>query len=205
MAAALEAQPRLPWLREMPPGTLTAVGFAVWAVSFRYSGFDQVYLIFSMLFFILGPGLGHGRGGSRFSAYSVFNEGQRHLLGDLRPEQIDAENRGNIMLERANQEDNAGGGLVDLLEDTDGGETPVVRSRDANRPCQCGSGKKAKRCCFAPPPRPEAAEVTEGAVRPRNLRHATPATDNEPDPMLDRWRCEMTVVDSGQDRPRSKR
>eukprot|EP00913_Durusdinium_trenchii_P018857 g17720.t1 len=54
----------------------------------------EVYLILSMIAFIFGPGLGEGRG--EYSAYSIFNKGQKHLLGDLRAEQLDAEQRRHL-------------------------------------------------------------------------------------------------------------
>merc|ERR1712217_860830 len=68
-----------------------------WALVFRWSGFDQVFLIFSVMALICGPGLG-SRVGNQPSAYSIFNRGQRHLLGELRAEQIDAEQRGDHYL-----------------------------------------------------------------------------------------------------------
>merc|ERR1712039_375423 len=62
---------------------------------------------------------------------------------------------------------------------------PIVRSRDANRPCSCGSGKKAKKCCFAP-------KKTAGG---EGSKKSTAA--EEKDPLLEQWRSQFEVVQTG--------
>ena len=37
-----------------------------------------------------------------------------------------------------------------------------MRGRDLNRPCECGSGLKAKKCCETLPPRPVADTRSPG-------------------------------------------
>ncbi|CAJ1348641.1 unnamed protein product, partial [Effrenium voratum] len=138
-------------LLEFPCWLWYGAALVLWVLTFIYTGYDKVYLILSAMAFILGPGLGEGRG--EYSAYSVFNRGQRHLLGELRAEQLDAEQRGDQQLAGYADREPDGGGLIEL-PGTEEEDKPTIRSRDANRPCSCGSGKKAKRCCFdARPPR----------------------------------------------------
>eukprot|EP00918_Siedleckia_nematoides_P098528 GHVU01215580.1.p1 GENE.GHVU01215580.1~~GHVU01215580.1.p1 ORF type:complete len:156 (+),score=20.81 GHVU01215580.1:2217-2684(+) len=97
---------------------------------------------------------GEGSGGERHSAYSVFNEGCRALLGDIRPEQIDGELRSG----------GRGGGSAspgaaatkwvqlpkDDSDDSFEGDRELAKPRLGNKACRCGSGKKTKKCCGAP-------------------------------------------------------
>lgn len=77
--------------------------------------------------------LGERSGGA--SAYSVFNRGANYLLGDLRLGRIDQQLRN---ADAAVEDD---GQVVQF-------NAPVeIRSRDANKKCPCGSGKKLKKCC----------------------------------------------------------
>ncbi|CAK8992049.1 unnamed protein product [Durusdinium trenchii] len=163
------------------PGWVWSV-VAVWLLTFFLTGFDKVYLILSMIAFIFGPGLGEGRG--EYSAYSIFNKGQKHLLGDLRAEQLDAEQRGDHHLAAfAGREQD--GGLIDLPGAELAEDQPVIRSRDANQPCPCGSGRKAKRCCF-------------DTRQTRQRSDSSPSLPKDgPDPLLEQWRSEMEVVASG--------
>lgn len=181
-------------------GLYVTLGVA-WVVAFSYSGFDQVFFIFSVMALVLGPGLGHA-GASPYSAYSVFNRGQRHLLGDLRAEQLDAEQRGDQCLAGYGEGHGAEGGLIELppgVLGSAGGEeddaAPLVRSRDANRPCRCGSGLKAKRCCFAPRAR-DSSNTNGCASGGAQVREQAQGLD-EPDPLLEQWRGQMQVVATG--------
>ncbi|KAL8438843.1 hypothetical protein Efla_000761 [Eimeria flavescens] len=77
--------------------------------------------------------LGERTGGA--SAYSVFNRGANYLLGDLRLAQVEQQLR-----------------HADVAQEDDGRVVPLnapieIRSRDANKKCPCGSGKKLKKCC----------------------------------------------------------
>eukprot|EP00933_Yihiella_yeosuensis_P001145 TRINITY_DN10186_c2_g1_i1.p1 TRINITY_DN10186_c2_g1~~TRINITY_DN10186_c2_g1_i1.p1 ORF type:complete len:201 (+),score=33.72 TRINITY_DN10186_c2_g1_i1:44-604(+) len=175
-------------LAGLPDWALPTICSILWAASFWYSGFDQMYFMITVMAAIMGPGLGKRTSG--MSAYSIFNQGQRHLLGELRAEQIDAEQRGDQYLQNYGREDGPGG-VVALDENgnevEEAEQIPELRSRDANQPCQCGSGKKAKRCCYARAPREAAGSCRKVA-------------SSEPDPLLDKWREYMEVVDSGHDR-----
>ncbi|CAK0806562.1 unnamed protein product [Prorocentrum cordatum] len=181
-------------------GRYIAAGASLWALGLWLTGGDQMYIILTITALIFGPGLARGVREGEYSAYSVFNPGGRHLLGDLRAEQLDREQRGDQYLAGAARDD---GGLVDLPQggllagggsDEEDDDAPLVRSREANKPCQCGSGKKAKRCCFAA--RPRAASARQPGQKP-----ASP----EPDPLLDRWRAEMEVVRTGAGQERKAR
>mmetsp|Transcript_8471 Transcript_8471/g.20389 ORF Transcript_8471/g.20389 Transcript_8471/m.20389 type:complete len:180 (-) Transcript_8471:44-583(-) len=108
------------------------------AVFFR----SQLYIIITGIAFVfLSLGARSGDVGSDeegVSAYSVFNRGARHLLGDLRGDQIDREHRGIAHM---------GGGGGGRGGDDDYDYAPQFKSKDANKPCPCGSGKKLKKCC----------------------------------------------------------
>ncbi|PHJ14880.1 hypothetical protein CSUI_011311 [Cystoisospora suis] len=78
--------------------------------------------------------------GGSISAYSVFNRGARHLLGDLRPGDIDRQLRNDPRQGEDTLEQ-------DIIPFEAGGPPGVHRSRDANKKCSCGSGKKTKKCC----------------------------------------------------------
>ncbi|CAD7958738.1 unnamed protein product [Amoebophrya sp. A120] len=103
---------------------------------------SQIYIIFSGIGFIFLSLGARAEDDDGVSAYSVFNRGARHLLGDLRPDQIDRENRG--VAHMGGGGGNGGGGLGG---DFAGAEQ--MKSKDANKPCACGSGKKTKKCCGA--------------------------------------------------------
>ncbi|CDJ37789.1 hypothetical protein, conserved [Eimeria tenella] len=97
-------------------------------LSLRYLGaaFASVLGIFLIFW-----NLGEGGGGA--SAYSVFNRGANYLLGDLRLQRIDQQLRN-----------------ADAAVEDDGNvvayRPPVeLRSRDANKKCPCGSGRKLKK------------------------------------------------------------
>jgi len=80
---------------------------------------------------------GHRRFGE-LSAYSVFNPGQRALMGEMRAEDIDRELRQG-RANHDNDDDDDGGGLWMPHNN--------FKSRNANKLCPCGSKKKTKKCC----------------------------------------------------------
>ncbi|EPR59070.1 hypothetical protein TGPRC2_254340 [Toxoplasma gondii TgCatPRC2] len=90
-------------------------------------------------FFLILWNLRYNGTGDGISAYSVFNRGVRHLLGDLRPADIDRQLR-NAGPDGDESDD-------DILVLNGPRVAGVHRSRDANKRCPCGSGKKIKRCC----------------------------------------------------------
>ncbi|CBZ50393.1 conserved hypothetical protein [Neospora caninum Liverpool] len=91
-------------------------------------------------FFLILWNLRYQETGEGISAYSVFNRGVRHLLGDLRPADIDRQ------LRNAGPDgDESDGDNLVVIDDARA--AGVHRSRDANKKCPCGSGKKTKKCC----------------------------------------------------------
>mmetsp|Transcript_63147 Transcript_63147/g.133300 ORF Transcript_63147/g.133300 Transcript_63147/m.133300 type:complete len:193 (+) Transcript_63147:111-689(+) len=133
-----------------PKRALMVLGGVLWLYIFRATGGDRMFFIISALAFIFGPGLSRGVASGEYSAYSIFNGG-RYLLGDLRPEQIEAEQRGLGHLRQNHRDDDDDDDQPRRGGDGWGNDdVPMLRSRDANRPCPCGSGQKAKKCCFAP-------------------------------------------------------
>jgi len=103
-----------------------------------YSRFDSAVISVAVLIAIFSN-LGT-RSSSSFSAYSIFNRGFQHLLGDIQPDAIDRQLRG-------------GGGHDDSQpsqrEQDNLPRNPALNfpSKYINRPCPCGSGLKAKKCC----------------------------------------------------------
>jgi hypothetical protein len=94
-----------------------------------YSGFDTAVISVAIIVTIFST---LGSSSSPYSAYSIFNKGCRYLLGDTRPEQIDRQIRGADGVDQRPQ---------------NGSTIMNFPSRFINRPCPCGSGMKAKKCC----------------------------------------------------------
>ncbi|CAD7967789.1 unnamed protein product [Amoebophrya sp. A25] len=123
----------------------------IWLVGAAYFQ-SQIYVILSGICFIF-LSLGARQDDDGVSAYSIFNRGARHVLGDLRGDQVDREHRGIAHMRGqegggGRQGDRGGGGLQEGGDDLGGlNLRQQMRSRDANKPCPCGSGKKLKKCC----------------------------------------------------------
>lgn len=103
-------------------------------VSIWISNFDSAVIsiaIIVAIFCNLGESSGEG-----VSAYSVFNKGFRRLIGDTRADEIDKQLRGTTQ-SRSNSKDQT---VTERLG---------IPSKFMNRPCICGSGLKAKKCCSA--------------------------------------------------------
>ncbi|KAF8821279.1 hypothetical protein IE077_002209 [Cardiosporidium cionae] len=109
--------------------------FVLWIIAVKILG--KIFFILSLIVSIF---INLSSRVDGYSAYSVFNPQLRHLLGDLRADQVDQEMRGGFTLQANNNEDEP---FVDLPEV----EMAKHISRRANKPCDCGSGKKFKRCC----------------------------------------------------------
>lgn len=108
---------------------------SLWLCLAWFTRLDRVFVIISILVAIFAN-LGQRKAGQH-SAYNVFNRGFRRLLSDLSGAQIEAEMRNKRVT-------NAGAGIVGLSDD----EEPVsFSSKEGNRTCGCGSGKKVKKCC----------------------------------------------------------
>jgi len=113
--------------------------------------FGHAYVCITGLVLIL-TNLGKRKKGE-LSAYSVFNEGGKKLLGTFNSNQIDPRYRG-----RRGMNDEDAGDYAGLYEDdSDEGENegPKLQntkinkiSKMSNQPCYCGSGKKFKKCCY---------------------------------------------------------
>jgi hypothetical protein len=96
-----------------------------------------------------------------FSAYSVFNKGFAYLLGDARPQFVDQQLRNGGQAIREPE-------FSDADEPTRGLDIP---SRFMNKPCICGSGLKAKKCCSS----------RAGNRRDRSKPSPEPATAHDPE------------------------
>jgi hypothetical protein len=102
-----------------------------------YFRFDSVVISVAVLIGIFSN-LGT-RSVDSTSAYSIFNRGFQRLLGDIQPDAIDRQLRG-------------GGAGIDHSENGGMEKRPLnmmsnFPSKFINRPCPCGSGLKAKKCC----------------------------------------------------------
>eukprot|EP00929_Paragymnodinium_shiwhaense_P038506 TRINITY_DN20335_c0_g1_i1.p1 TRINITY_DN20335_c0_g1~~TRINITY_DN20335_c0_g1_i1.p1 ORF type:complete len:219 (-),score=60.60 TRINITY_DN20335_c0_g1_i1:344-1000(-) len=184
-----------PLKRMQKSGSLVKVLFVVWLYALWWSGFNQLFFMVSVFAFIWGPGLSRGKK-SGLSAYSVFNPGQARLLGETSAEEIDAQQRGFINFphqEAAADDDNDRDGND---SDEEGKQGSTLRSRDANRPCRCGSGKKAKKCCFAVRSRAE-AEGSSASAKAGGAAETSTGSKDAGDPDLDKWMSQMEVVATG--------
>ena len=117
------------------------VAISTWLFLAWWTRLDRVFIIFSVLLGIYFN-LGSRRPGS-YSAYNIFNKGFKHLLGDLRGDQIDAELRNKIVGRDNAERVNEG------TQDEDEPEGGIFSSKNANKLCACGSKKKTKKCCGA--------------------------------------------------------
>jgi len=101
-----------------------------------YARFDSAVVSVAVLVAIFSN-LGQ-RSASSMSAYSIFNRGFKHLLGDLQPDALDKQLRGG----------GAAASNVDQSNvESSGNRMTNFPSKYINRPCPCGSGLKAKKCC----------------------------------------------------------
>ena len=104
----------------------------VWLVGFFGTiklGMGEVYTITSLIGLIF-LNLGERKG---VSAYSIFNENCKGLMGSTNPKSLITHDTSTV------QED-----LVDP-------EFFVKNPRLRNKPCPCGSGRKHKNCCLRSP------------------------------------------------------
>ncbi len=111
-------------------------GMVLWMMV--WARFDSTAVSIGIIVLIFSN-LGQSRG--EYSAYSIFNKGCQYLLGDARQDAVEQQIRGGHYA---------------------AGPTPVEQKNDVysnfpskfiNRPCPCGSGVKAKRCCAAGKPK----------------------------------------------------
>ena len=118
-----------------------------------YSRFDTAVISIAIIVAIFSN---LGSGSSPYSAYSIFNKGCRYLLGDVRPYEIDRQIRGGQGMAQGQQ----------VVQDR---ELLInFPSKYINRPCPCGSGQKAKKCCAAN--RPTSDKATSHSRRqPQNM------------------------------------
>ncbi|EAS05719.1 SEC-C motif protein (macronuclear) [Tetrahymena thermophila SB210] len=125
----------------------------LWLISLKliekYTGFGSMFLIASILVLIF-TNLSHKeRKEGELSAYSIFNEGAKRILGD-NPEQFMAQfgiNR-NRDDQNGEEEIKKNKKVVDLQIPKDSKEWMKQISKMGNKPCYCGSDKKYKKCCY---------------------------------------------------------
>lgn len=139
------------WYNDLEPRRKRAITFAwylvlavLWVAAFRRFGSPWVAVstILAIFYSVSGPSSKQQRG---YSAYSVFNPGQRSLLGDLRAEDIERELRHGL---REEGDSNLIELPPDLMRCPQDLSRPLDRKSDlVNKPCLCGSGLKTKRCC----------------------------------------------------------
>ena len=81
----------------------------------------------------------------QLSAYSVFNKGQKKILGDVSMQEIDAQ-----FGLKSNFNNNSSDDDNDLNEDALILQNTKLNkiSKMNNKPCYCGSNKKFKKCCY---------------------------------------------------------
>ncbi len=103
-----------------------------------YTRFDSAVVSVAVLIAIFSN-LGQ-RSASSVSAYSIFNRGFQHLLGDIQPDAIDRQLRGGGAA-GPNEHHNEPTNMDNKFSN--------FPSKYINRPCPCGSGLKAKKCCAA--------------------------------------------------------
>lgn len=115
--------------------------FAGLIVATRYLG---VIVAIVTGFILIVRNLRYGARDTGRSAYSVFNEGIRPLMGDLRAATIERELRGAQASDSVDEDLDE---EEDLVQDGIRSNESIYRSRLANRRCICGSGKKTKKCC----------------------------------------------------------
>jgi len=113
-----------------------------WYICIRFE-FGSIYFVLSAILAIfnnLSNDATNTNAANRLSAYSVFNPGARRIAGSLNPEQMENEIRHR-------QGPRSSGIDLDLTEGTPAREHYQRKSKAANQPCVCGSGKKYKNCC----------------------------------------------------------
>jgi hypothetical protein len=136
------------------PG-IRVVAFCAWLLVWRAFGGDKLFFMASV-FLLMMTNLGKTDGG--LSAYSVFNPGQRHLLGEFRAEHVEQMVRNPQGAPPAREMDQDGD--VVGVEETEP-QAPEIKSKEANKAFKSGSGRKLKHCCGAPPGRKERRERQE--------------------------------------------
>lgn len=113
------------------------LGFAV----FKSAEFGGVYFVVSVMVYLCRT-LGEKKEG-QISAYSVFNKDGYAMPGSLNAEQFENEIRHKTP---------AAGKRREEYRADDGGGTFRAhfkrKSKAANKPCVCGSGRKYKKCCL---------------------------------------------------------
>jgi len=97
---------------------------------------SAIYLIFA--------NLSQDSSKNKISAYSAFNKDGRRIAGTLDPKQFENELRHRREQAKLHDEEEE---TEDQEEETGLKEHYRRKSKAANKPCICGSGKKYKHCC----------------------------------------------------------
>ncbi|CAG9316349.1 unnamed protein product [Blepharisma stoltei] len=120
----------------------TFIGIIIWLSSiygFAILGIGELFVILSGIIFIFFN-LGERKG---VSAYSVFNDGCKKILGTSSASDLINQQTGQRK-STSKPEDYVEPSFI------------VRNQRLRNKPCPCGSGKKHKKCClYAPEQDPE--------------------------------------------------
>ena len=108
--------------------------FPIWVFLLYWFSFDSAFISVSIILSVCFYGVGQRRIGS-FSGYNIFTRGGMRLLGDTTPEQVEGEVRGGLgRVDRADPQ---------IPKKATGFQTV----KNPNGPCDCGSGRKLKKCC----------------------------------------------------------
>jgi hypothetical protein len=117
---------------------MKAGGVAIWAGLFGLAVWTEWGLVFCILSLIVLVflNLRTEESPDGVSAYSVFNRAGRALPGTFDARDVDAAIR-NLPMKKEQ--------MMPLIEEEQ--EIKVRRGKAANQDCQCGSGRKYKKCC----------------------------------------------------------
>lgn len=109
---------------------------------FLYKIFGSVYIIVVLIISIF-LNLGD-KENSGISAYSVFNKGRKHLLGELRMTQIEKE----LTYANKNLQYDSDENLLTVGDlESKNKNKKMMSTKMRNKRCPCGSDKKYKNCC----------------------------------------------------------
>ena len=113
--------------------------FLVWMLAY-YFGFGSISFCVGCLVLIFSN-LGTKKSGE-LSAYSVFNPGNIKLPGTFDAQQIEENMRGGVSNQNVRESH-----FEERSEDDVDSFYRPFKSKEANFICDCGSGKKVKKCC----------------------------------------------------------
>jgi hypothetical protein len=113
----------------------------VWCIVYYYFiliQFGSLYFLVSVIIFIFCNLNENSKSSNSLSAYSVFNDNYQSIHGSLSREQLESELSHSMNNRIDNYKPVYNKSLPQHYERA---------SKNANKPCICGSGKKYKNCC----------------------------------------------------------